>query len=245
MPEIRACRQSLVDQLPKFDIQQFDRLETFTLALGHAQTVYQTATEPPASLIALSDNATKMREVLLADVMTLVKRGLIEAAVLDDLKGTNGYKNLAFDLFALANIFRNNWAKISDRTSVETSELDQAEMLADQLITAVGEREQSPAIAALAVRDRQGAFTLFVRAYDEVRTAIMYLRRQQGDADKIAPSLYAGRATPKRKHQPVTPPQPTPNPPSTEVSPTPIAPVALPAQKAHLAVQGAESHLQQ
>ncbi len=40
---------------------------------------------------------------------------------------------------------------------------------------------------------RARAFTLFSRAYDQVRRAVNVLRWDEGDADSIAPSLYAGR----------------------------------------------------
>ena len=105
-PEISALRPQLVQDMPSFPIAQFDNLETYSLALGHAQTLYKTATEPPAPLGDLANSAIKSREILLADVNALVSRGLIDAAALKELKGINGYKNIAFDLFALANILK-------------------------------------------------------------------------------------------------------------------------------------------
>lgn len=198
-PEIRKLRPEIERQLPAFDLAIFDRLESCALALGHAQTAYQTATEPPASLVELADEATKTRELLLAEVRTLILRELIDAKAIAELKGTTGYKNIAFDLFALSNVLKKNWAKVSSRTTIKTEELDGVEDLADRLLTAAGLREQAPTIAAEAVRDRQAAFTLFINTYDEVRAAIAYLRRKQGDVDSIAPSLYVGRNTSKRR----------------------------------------------
>lgn len=198
-PEIRALRDQIVKDVSSFDITLLDNLESYTLALGHAQTEYQTATETPASLLALANEAIKWRTILLNDATTLISRGLLSEAVLGELKGINGHKNIAFDLFALANVLKKNWANISSKTSVSQDELVQAQVLADKLVTAVGEREQAPVIAAEAVRDRQAAFTIFVNAYDEVRSVICFLRRKQGDADSIIPSLYAGRTSPKRK----------------------------------------------
>lgn len=198
-PEIRALRDQIVKDVSSFDITLLDNLESYTLALGHAQTEYQTATETPASLLALANEAIKWRTILLNDATTLISRGLLSEAVLGELKGINGHKNIAFDLFALANVLKKNAAAIASKTSVSQDELVQAQVLADKLVTAVGEREQAPVIAAEAVRDRQAAFTLFVNAYDEVRSVISFLRRKQGDADSIIPSLYAGRAAPKRK----------------------------------------------
>ena len=82
---------------------------------------------------------------------------------------------------------------------MKKEELDQIEDLADKLVTAVGAREQAPQLTAEAIRDRQAAFTLFINAYDEVRSVIGFLRRKQGDVDTIAPSLFIGRAVAKKK----------------------------------------------
>ena len=60
------------------------------------------------------------------------------------------------------------------------------------MISAVGDREQTPTQIDAADR-RQRAFSLFVKAYDQARRAIQYVRWEQGDADSIAPSLYSGR----------------------------------------------------
>jgi hypothetical protein len=78
--------------------------------------------------------------------------------------------------------------------SLEQQELDQVENLADRLLMAVGAHKQTPA-AAQAIRVRQAAFTLLIRAYGEVRAVVAFLRHKQADADAIAPSLYAGRRT--------------------------------------------------
>ena len=40
---------------------------------------------------------------------------------------------------------------------------------------------------------RSRAFTRFIVAYTEVRRAVAYLRAHEGDAESIAPRLYAGR----------------------------------------------------
>jgi hypothetical protein len=60
-------------------------------------------------------------------------------------------------------------------------------------VRAAGQREQGPAVVVETARIRQQAFTLLVKAYDETRRAVSFLRWREGDADTIAPSLYAGR----------------------------------------------------
>lgn len=212
-PEVHGLRDQIAKDVSSFNITLLDNLELYALALGHAQTEYQTATEPSPSLVALANENIMWRTILLNDVTTLISRKLLPQSVTSDLKGINGHKNIAFDLFALANVIKKNWDKVSSKTTVTQDELVQAQILADKLVTAVGEREQAPVVAAEAVRDRQAAFTLFINAYDEVRSVVCYLRRKQGDADSIIPSLYAGRTVTKKKpadDNTDNPPAPTP-----------------------------------
>ena len=198
--EIRGFRADFVSALPSFDITLFDALESYALALGHTQTVYQTANEPPTSLVLLAGTVNKTREILVANVTLLIAMGLLEASVLGDLKGANGHKNIGFDVFALSNILKKNWAQVSSKLTLTLVDLDVAENEADKLVTAVGERERAPAVAAQTTRERQAAFVLMARAYEEVRAALGFLRRKQRDVDRIAPSLYAGRATARKSN---------------------------------------------
>jgi hypothetical protein len=196
---IRGQREHIVKEAPSFDISSLDNLELYTLALGHAHTAYETATQPSPSLVAMGNDAMQRRTVMVSDINMLVSRGLLKDGLMSELKGINGYKNIAFDLFALSDIYRKNWDNIGERTSVKKEELDQVEDIADKLVTAAGEREQAPQLTAEAIRDRQAAFTIFINAYDEIRSVIGFIRRKQGDVDTIAPSLFLGRATGKKK----------------------------------------------
>lgn len=200
-PKIRAFREDVVKHLPTFEVERFDALETYAMALGHAQTEYQIATEPPASVVELVAQVTKARSILLNDVETLISRGVLSENMLKNVNGGTGYKAFAFEVLALAGLYRHHWDTISTFTAVKTEELDEAEHAAETLTAAVGQREQSPAVLRQVVRDRQAAFTLLVRLYDEVRSAFFYLRRKQRDADTLVPSLYAGRAASKKSSQ--------------------------------------------
>lgn len=90
------------------------------------------------------------------------------------------------------------------------------------MLTTLGEREQG-ASRVPAAELRLRALTDLVRRYDEIRRMVSYLRWNEGDADDIAPSLYARR--PGRKAQDDT--QSTPVAPVTNGT-TPAAPVVLP-----------------
>ena len=209
LPKIAGMRPLIVQLLPQFQILFFDQLEDRALALGHTQTVYESAEKAPAMPQPLIDDATQAHAIALSEVTTLVYRGLIPSQALSSLNGGNGYRNLAADLFKLSEAMRSNWSKISGRTSMTVTELDTMENLADQINQALGTLEQMPEPEASATRDRQAAYTLFLEAYDEVRAAIAYVRRKEGDADEIMPSLYAGRSGGMKKKpavdEPTTP----------------------------------------
>jgi hypothetical protein len=106
-------------------------------------------------------------------------------------------------LIALSSLLRRNWETVSTKTAVTMSELDRAEILSDQLLSAVGAREQAPAVIAEVAQQRQRVFTLLVNSYDQARRAINFLRWNEDDLETIAPSLYAGR-TARKKSEPGT-----------------------------------------
>ena len=134
-----------------------------------------------------------MREQLFADAQGLGRRGLLEASQVDKLRSGVGYKNVAFDVLGLVGLFRERAQALAGKTAVTAQELDHAAERAQQLVTAVGLKEQSSVGVTAAALLRQQAFTLFTQAYDEARRAIGFLRWHAGDGDTIAPSLWAGR----------------------------------------------------
>jgi len=136
------------------------------------------------------------------DAKILVQRGLIPAMRLSKLKGPNGSRNTACDLLTLAALLRDSWPNIANRTATRMTDLERAEILGDGLISAIALRDQSTAKAVESADQRQRAYTLFVSAYDELRRAVVFLRWYEGDADVIAPSLYAKRKARRAKQVP-------------------------------------------
>jgi hypothetical protein len=199
MPEIAALRPRIEDELPRFDLGQSDRLETYTMALSYANTQYITATHPEDSLQKLADEGISLRETLLADVTALVRRGFLSGNSLNELKGINGYKNIAVDLQVLASVLRDGWTRVQGKSGTQLEEVQRADEIAAGILRTVGLREQGTIAVAAATDNRLRAFTLFMNAYDQVRRAASYLRWVEDDADKIAPSLYAGRGHTKAR----------------------------------------------
>jgi len=193
MPEVLALRERIAKELPAFDISHVDKLEDYALALRFAHAAYQTATLPPDALAELSDEATRLRTRLLADATALSLHELIDPRKLESMKGAAGVGNIAQDLQMLSQILQENWAKIQGKSATSAEDLQAASRIATRLTRIIGVREQSPAQQAAVIEQRQRVWTLTIRAYDEVRAAIAFVRRREGDAESITPNLYTGK----------------------------------------------------
>jgi len=238
LPQIMAFRDKAA-ALDGFDVSAFDQLETYTMATGVAHTLYMGASAGPAQLVQLNEQAMQLRNTLYADAVALATRGLISGDRIGEFKANIGYKNLAFDLMALSGVLRQNWAKITGKTAIELADLDRADLLCEQIVSAVGTREQAPAVAAESSTQRQQHFTLFVNAYDQVRRAIGFLRWNEDDLESIAPSLYSGRNARPKPESPEPGPVPPPPVPAPAVASTHATTPAAPDDAAHASAPAA------
>lgn len=217
LPELRGLRDQIAKELPTFDIQRFDKLEDYAVALSYAQAKYLAATQPPDDLADVAERAMNLREALLAECNALVLRKIVSPAQLEQLKGANGYKNVATDLMTLCTIMQDKWDQLQGKTLTTTDELNEASRVATRLLRIVGVRTQGPAVVAEATDLRQRAYTLLLQTYDDARRAVTYLRADEGDADDIAPALHPGR--PRKRGDQASGPTPAPGP-----APTPPGP---------------------
>ncbi len=193
MDGIRARRAEIVARLPAFDVTILDDLEDDVLALGEAHLAWRTATTPPESLPELSAEAMRRRDQLRVHADSLVAAGLLDASSLQGARNPGGYHGMAMSLLGLCRVLRSSWTTFEGSTPLRASDLVEAQAAADRMVRALTARRVSPGVIAAASLTRHQTFTVFVRAYDEVRRAMAYLRWHEGDADAIVPSLYAGR----------------------------------------------------
>jgi hypothetical protein len=103
----------------------------------------------------------------------------------------------------------------------DASRADRSRLLALRLTRLIGLKEQGPALLAAATELRTRAFALVLRTYEETRLAVAYLRRREGDADSIAPSLYSGKARRRSTEEPVPVPVPAAPAPASVPVPAP------------------------
>ena len=214
-PEVQRYRSALVAVFGEADTAIIDRLELLARATGQAHTRYLAASGG-SSLEALAKTVSDTRAHLVTEAKALMHRGVLEENALDGLVGGQAYRDQAFDVHQLVDIFLANEAAFGRFTALSRADVEQASADAEAFLTALGIRNQ-PDSGKLEAQLRDRAYTVLVRTYDEVRRLLAFLRWEEGDADRIAPSLFAGRSARKREAVP-TGDMPT------EESASPLAP---------------------
>jgi hypothetical protein len=198
-PRILELRAEF-EQLP-IDWSTIEQIKTLAEAAGHAQALYTVATQPPEELQAVYEDALARRATLKSDAMNLALHNLVNRDAVNAVKNDVGYRNVGYDLMSLVTIFRSAGDRLIGRTATLPADVDRAEAIANQLLAMNARREERSSVDPQIAEDRQRAFTLLLRAYDQARRALEFLRWERGDADRIAPSLYAmmGGGRPRKK----------------------------------------------
>ncbi|APR83253.1 Hypothetical protein A7982_08602 [Minicystis rosea] len=204
-PHLQALRAAIVAALPRHPIGFLDDLETYALAAYHAHIAWLPPEVVDDRVATLLAEAAPLRAMLLADAEALARRDWLDADAVAAIRAGQGHVDTANDLVALSALFLSRWPEIEHRTAATVDEVTRAGDLGPLVLAALGARVHGTPLSPTAAADqRRRAFTLFVRAYNETRRAVTYLRWNEGDADELAPSLYVGRRTarPTPKNEP-------------------------------------------
>ncbi len=179
--------------LPGFDAKSLRKLRTYAHAALYANAV-GTAPVPNDAVAKVLEEAVPLRENMLVAAEALAHRGVLSASRVAEIRSGQGHLDTADDLVALAAVFRESWKEVSGKTTVTAEEVDRAAVLGSQLHVALGVRRVG-SDAGVGARDlvRERAVSLFVRAYDECRRGVGYVRWHHGDARGFAPSLFGRR----------------------------------------------------
>jgi hypothetical protein len=213
---IAGLRPEIVSRLPKHPLDGIDQLTDYALAAQYAYLQsFGTQAAGADRVRELVDEATPLRQRLLAVAEMLASLGLVDASRIAEIRSGTGHIDTANDLIALAATFANDWAKLSNKVPLERAEVDRAAVLGTELLVALGARKIGPDNEpdAKGWTDRkQRALRLMLDAYDDARQAVTYLRWKDGDADSYTPSLFAHRRRPARSNDetPDEPSEPTP-----------------------------------
>ena len=183
-----------VAALPGFDITQFDRLTQYAMAMMHAHLQYRAALKRPEHVDAQLISANKWGKILQAEIRSLLARDCLPAHVLRVLKQRRGHLGTASNLLTMVALLRRHWASIAGKTALSGAELLQAEQIGEQLVFALSSRKQPLRDLKQLAEARQRAFTLFSRAYSQVRRALQYWCWETDQAERLLPTLYPRHA---------------------------------------------------
>lgn len=182
-------------QLYQFPVEAALRFPDYALALFCAQAHYVSALRPKTTIHELVAQCNHWRNVLEADAQSLILRGLLHFDLRILVSRTKGWQSLAFDLAGFHSLYQTAWPTIQGKTGLQWSDVEEAKRMSWQLTEALSERERVPKHGAAVTEQRLRVFARFISVYDQLRRAFIYLRWEEGDADKIIPSLYNGRRT--------------------------------------------------
>jgi hypothetical protein len=146
----------------------------------------------PPSLVALGQRADTARTQLVSLANLMVALGHIPAETLEPIKEGSGYLDTAKDILVLVKLVEQKWDTSAGAAPINTKMLADAEAVGRELLLALTGREQ-PAQETEATQLRDRVHTLFITSYNEVRSGLDYVRRKEGDAEKILPSIFTGR----------------------------------------------------
>lgn len=181
-----------IDALAPNESARIRTLRECALALYHWQSCVLSATDGDDVVGSLVETGIAMRERALADLTALSHRGLVDAAALANYRGTSSFRKVALDLAGLSALIHARWEVIAGRTLLTLEEADALGRHGHALLEALGGRDRTVGPTASTLRQRDRAFTLFRKAYDETRRAVEYLRYHEDDADDFVPQIYVG-----------------------------------------------------
>ena len=189
-PQIGALTDEVKEALPGHDVEKMSRLRTYALAALYAHLDAHPGPQN-ADLAELVSQGTALKQTLMVAAEALAHAELVDGTRLAEIRTGTGHLDLATDLVALGALFDVSWEQVEGKTFVAYAQVEEASRLGTALLVALGAKNHVANRASPEVINRKHrAFTLLVRAYDDARRAIAYLRWHDGDVDLVAPSLY-------------------------------------------------------
>lgn len=187
VPQVEKLYEAITSELPKFNWQRVIHMRDTALALAHLEGVKrQGKRDVPSAIVA---KARQVRDLRLADAEPLVARGLLPAEAIANLRHGNSHRQLAIDLLGVANLFDQNYSALEGKTLVTREDIQAARELAEALLVHLGSKDY--ATDSDTELNLEGAKLMYLlRAdYREVSWAVLYVRRNAGDGERIVPSL--------------------------------------------------------
>lgn len=214
-----VVHRPLLERLWDFDVKHVDNLKLYAHALLHANALVLAHSPETSNFDELAVQARALREVLLAVADVLVKRGTLAKSTVDKIRDGQGNLDLIADVSALLVIAKEH----EDGALVRHEDVALGTKLVAEMPAAYAPHTGKDPKLQPMLQQRRVIGAVLVNAYSEIVQALRWVRRKQGDADTIAPSIYVTRGAAKKESaEPVVKPTPAPAP---APAPTPANPL--------------------
>lgn len=195
IPKLLPLRPELA-ALPRYDVTWIDRLETLAAALDAAQYACDVAERDAGPTMAALVEATRRHGRLLTTVIDgLVQSGLLPCA--EPAHGTRrrSLEALAEHVGACADLLLRRQPHLIARTPLTEATLQEALHVSTVLRDRLAERARRTEARPARLVTRERLWTVAEAAWAQVQRGVRFVRFDHGDADALAPTLYA---TPRR-----------------------------------------------
>ena len=191
LPCIEKLRAALVAQFGDSAVAFLDELPIIAYATTQAD-IELTAADSASDLSDRFAQVTEDHQLLLTDAEALANRKLLDRARVDAGRPAQGYRAKTKSTLVLIALLRDEWDAVKGCTPLTLEVLATIEGRTQASLKVLDEREQgSTRLPAEELRTR--ALSRLVRTYGEIQRMLTYVRWWEGDAEAIAPSLWAGR----------------------------------------------------
>jgi hypothetical protein len=188
---VESMADSFAKELIHFAPADLEGLRTLAFGAWYAALQARPNELEAAEFEKLVNEGIALREQFVVASEALAARKLFDAKTLKDIDRGVGHRDLAGDLTTFASIYTKNRARYAGKTAIEPSEVKRAAEIGSAIFEIVAKRDRAAKGPKTAAETKARAWTLFARAYDELRRAVTYVRWDEGDANAIAPSLFA------------------------------------------------------
>lgn len=198
LPGLRTLEPQLRAALPLFDAATLHRVDRYARAALYAQSVERSTTNTSAAHHAkLVEELEGLYARFYRNAEFLAAEGYFDAKVVANARSGTSVRDRAADLRLLAIEFAERESVLVGRTLVTRANMEHAFSVSQSVLDSLALRDNLNEAQVKAQRDRQLAAALLYQTWNEIRRAIAWLRWNEGDADKLAPSFFtsAGRRT--------------------------------------------------
>jgi hypothetical protein len=185
---VLTVRPNIMEDKPRFQkhfndfpMENIDRLETYAMAMWHAENEYRRRQveedirrNPPVELV---ERCKDLRDEMMAGIHYFYRRDPRVRDLINDMRHSTDYRDLADDLHRLTDLFNTHWNRVENRTHVTREMVDQANDFSTKLTNFINTNEPQNLKPFVELRLR--AWNMLQRTYNEIREGARYIYRHE------------------------------------------------------------------